>query len=161
MDWKFRKMTVDDIKQVQRVAKESWNATYDKIIPRHIQDNFLKSAYNDEMMHRRLKHSLILVAVVEQQVVGFANFSKVNDQAQAELSAIYLYPKVQGQGIGTALLQKGIETLGMVREIYVNVEKENKIGRQFYSARDFKVIKQFDDTIDGHILKTVRMCLTL
>jgi len=161
MYWAIRKMTKDDIKQVQDIAKKSWDVTYDKIIPRHIQDNFLKTYYSDEMMHRRLKYSLVLVAEIEHQVVGFANFSYVNDQGEAELSAIYLYPHLQGHGIGTALLQKGIETLENAKKIYVNVEKENNIGRSFYEAKGFKVIKQFDENIDGHILKTIRMCLTL
>ena len=46
-------------------------------------------------------------------------------------------------------------------EIYIDVEDENIIGKTFYEAKGFKIIKKFDDNFDGHILKTVRMCLTL
>lgn len=146
-----------DLKSIQQVARVSWNTTYEGIIPREVQDNFLKTAYSDEMMERRLKHSLLLVAEVEGKIVGFANFSPVRDNGDVELGAIYLYPASQGMGLGTALLQKGIEELEGVKKIYINVEKENEIGKRFYDAKGFKIVSEFDDDFDGHILKTVRM----
>ncbi len=157
----IRAMKKDDIYQIQDVAKKSWNATYDEIIPLSIQENFLNVAYNDEMIIKRMEESFIFVSEIEYKVVGFANFTRLNDELQSELSAIYLYPKFQGRGIGTALLEKGIKELDNVVEIYIDVEDENIIGKTFYEAKGFKIIKKFDDNFDSHILKTVRMCLTL
>ncbi|AOC92143.1 hypothetical protein BARD7_02678 [Bacillus amyloliquefaciens] len=37
----IRAMKASDIKQVRQVAERSWH-TYEGIIPRHIQDQFLK-----------------------------------------------------------------------------------------------------------------------
>lgn len=161
MSFIIREMNEEDTKQVQDVAKQSWNSTYDGIIPDNIQENFLKAAYSDEMMKKRLHASFIYVAEMENEVVGFANFTPVNDEGKSELSAIYLYPNCQGKGIGTALLQKGMKELENVKEIYIDVEKENQIGKTFYEAKGFKIIKEYDDNFDGHILKTVRMCLTV
>lgn len=161
MDYIIREMKKEDTKQVQDVAKKSWNSTYDGIIPRKIQENFLNANYSDEMMEKRLNGSLIFVAEMESKVVGFANFMPVNDKGQSELSAIYLNPNSQGKGVGTALLQKGIKELENVKEVYIDVEKENNIGKTFYEAKGFKTIKEYDDNFDGHILKTVQMCLTV
>jgi ribosomal protein S18 acetylase RimI-like enzyme len=161
MEFTIREMKHEDIKQVQNVAKTTWNSTYEGIIPLEIQENFLKSAYNDERMKQRLERSVLFVAEVESEIVGFANFSEVKEDRTAELGAIYLYPDQQNKGIGTALLQKGIEELEGVKEIYINVEKENKIGKTFYEAKSFEIVKEFDDDFDGHILKTVRMVLKL
>lgn len=161
MGFIIREMKKEDTKQVQDVAKKSWNSTYDGIIPHNVQENFLKTAYSDEMMEKRLKGSFIFVAEIENEVVGFANFTIVNDEGQSELSAIYIYPDYQGKGIGTALLQKGIKELENVKEIYIDVEKENNIGKNFYEAKGFREIKEFDDNFDGHILKTIQMCLTV
>ncbi|MFD1848567.1 GNAT family N-acetyltransferase [Oceanobacillus bengalensis] len=158
MDFLIRKMLITDISQVQDVAMKSWNATYDGIIPLEMQNNFLESAYNDEMMKKRVQHSFILVAEVNGMIVGFSNFSQVS-HGKADLSAIYLYPEYQGKGIGTALLYIGIENLDSAREIYIDVEKENSIGRTFYEAKGFEVVKEFDDNFDGHILQTIRMVL--
>ncbi|WEG14495.1 GNAT family N-acetyltransferase [Pullulanibacillus sp. KACC 23026] len=160
MDFIIRKMRSEDTEQVQDVAKTTWNATYEGIIPLNVQENFLNSAYNDEMMKRRLEKSNLFVAVHEEKVVGFANFSPVNE-GKAELGAIYIYPEFQGMGIGSALLQKGINHLKDIKEIYINVEKENKIGKTFYEAKGFQMVEEFDDDFDGHILKTIRMVLEI
>lgn len=154
-------MHVEDIPQVQDVAKKSWNATYEGIIPFEIQEKFLKVAYNNDRMKQRLERSFLFVAEIDSNVVGFANFSPVNDDGKTELGAIYLYPEYQGKGIGSALLQKGINELEGVEEIYINVERDNEIGKSFYDAKGFQVLKEFDDDFEGHILKTVRMVLNV
>ena len=159
MNYSIRTMALDDIPQVQNVAKASWNHTYEGIIPRDIQDNFLKSAYNDEMMKRRLEHSYLYVSEIDGKIVGFANFSPVKKHGEVELGAIYLLPEYQGKGIGTALLREGLHQLEGVNEVYINVERENHIGRNFYDAKGFTVVSEFDDNFDGHILKTVQMIL--
>lgn len=155
----IRSMDYTDINEVQRIAKVSWNATYEGIIPLEIQDNFLKSAYNDEQMKLRLERSVIYIAEVEGQVAGFANYSPVRDGGKVELAAIYLHPNFQGQGIGTTLLQQAVTELDGLKNIYINVEKDNTIGMNFYKAKGFEVVEEFDDDFDGHILKTVRMVL--
>lgn len=157
----IREMHVEDIPQVQDVAKKSWNATYEGIIPFEIQEKFLENAYNNDRMKQRLERSFLFVAEIDSNVVGFANFSPVNDEGKAELGAIYLYPEYQGKGIGSALLQKGINELEGVVEIYINVERDNEIGKSFYDAKGFQVLKEFDDDFEGHILKTVRMVLNV
>lgn len=159
MSFIIREMKKEDTKQVQDVAQKSWHSTYEGIIPRNIQENFLKVAYSDEMMEKRLNESLIFVAVMENKIVGFANFTTVNNAGQAELSAIYLYPNHQGKGIGTALLHRGIDVLENAKEIYIDVEKENNSGITFYQAKGCKVIKEYEDNFDGHMLQTIRMCL--
>jgi ribosomal protein S18 acetylase RimI-like enzyme len=161
MDFTIRDMTLEDLKDVQDVAKTSWHATYEGIIPLSVQENFLKSAYNDEMMKARLVRSFLFVAEVTGKIVGFANFSPVNEEGDAELSAIYLSPEYQGKGIGTTLLNQGILKIDGVKKIYLNVEKENNIGVTFYEAKGFKQIEEFDEDFDGHILKTVRMVLNV
>jgi len=154
-------MKREDITNVQDVAAKSWNVTYEGIIPAMTQENFLNAAYSDEMMEKRLNNTLMLVAEVQQQIVGFANYSPVNNKGETELAAIYIYPEYQGAGIGTGLLQEGIKHLHDVKKIYINVEQENRIGINFYEAKGFITVDEFDDDFDGHILKTVRMVLKL
>lgn len=157
----IREMVNEDIKDVQKIATQSWHTTYKGIIPYNIQENFLNTAYSYDMMRKRLANSYLFVAEEKNQVVGFADFSTVTHKGQGNLNAIYLLSTSQGNGIGTALLQKGIEEIGHVDEIYVEVEKENKMGIHFYKAKGFKTVKEYDDNFDGHILKTVQMVLKL
>ena len=125
MEFLVRSMQEGDIKQVQDVARKTWNSTYEGIIPLDVQENFLSSAYNDDRMQQRMKRSVILVATISEKVVGFANFSRVNEEGIVGLAAIYIYPEYQGESIGSALLQQGIKELNGVKEIFVDVEKDN------------------------------------
>ncbi|ASN06429.1 GNAT family N-acetyltransferase [Virgibacillus necropolis] len=161
MEYTIRSMRVEDIPQVQHVAKTTWNYTYEGIIPSEIQKRFLESAYNYEMMNRRLNGSFMFVSDVQGKIVGFANFSPVKEGGVAELGAIYICPEYHGNGIGTALLNEGIKNIEGATEFYINVEKDNKIGTTFYNAKRFEVVSEFDDDFEGHILKTVRMKLRI
>ncbi|MBS4210212.1 GNAT family N-acetyltransferase [Bacillus sp. FJAT-50079] len=159
MSFTIRGMREKDIQQVQQIAKTSWNYTYEGIIPPKIQENFLTSAYSETMMQKRLKNTFIWVSEIDGKIVGFANFSPVKENDEAELAAIYLHPDYLGKGIGTALLNEGIQTLKGAKAIFINVEKDNIIGTTFYKAKGFKVVSEFEDDFGGHILKTVRMVL--
>ncbi|MNS77125.1 Mycothiol acetyltransferase [compost metagenome] len=161
MEFRVRPMRPGDIRQVQDVARASWNAVYQGIIPYEVQDRFLNSAYSNEMMQARLERSLFYVAEVREQVIGFANFSPVREDGAMELTAIYLKPEYQGKGIGSALLQEGIIHSAGAKEVYANVERDNEVGRKFYEAKRFIRVTEFDDEFDGHILKTLRMVLIL
>lgn len=161
MKFNIREMHSGDIQEVQQVAKRSWNSTYEGIIPLEIQESFLKSAYNDEMMQKRLESSFIYVSEIDGKIVGFANFLPVKDDGRTELLAIYLIPEYQGKGIGTALLNEGINNLEGAIEVFINVEKENNLGTTFYQAKGFKVVSEFDDDFEGHTLKTVGMVLKM
>lgn len=161
MDSIIRAMQLEDIPHVQDVAKVSWNSTYQGIIPVEIQQSFLASAYSNEMMKSRMERSHIFVAEVDGKIIGFANFSPLKVGGEAELGAIYLYPEYQGKGIGSALLNEGIKHLGGVREIYINVEKDNQIGKSFYLAKGFVIVSEFDESFEGHMLKTNRMVLKI
>lgn len=159
MDFIIRKMKKKDIYQVQDVAWRTWHATYKDIIPLQIQDNFLKAAYSHKMMKSRLKNTHIFVSEVGGKVIGFANYSPVSDEGRLELAALYLYPDYQGNGVGSALLNAGIEQLKGVKEVTLSVEKNNVIGTTFYEAKGFEVTEELDDDFEGHMLKTVRMAL--
>ena len=154
----IRKMTVEDIPQVQLVARESWYDTYEGIIPRYIQDDFLAEAYSDENMVLRVERSHAFVALIEDKIVGFANFSYVKDNGTCELAAIYLLPEAQGKGLGTKLLEQGL-ALPNIKAIELNVKKDNTSGMNFYLAKGFKQIDAFKEDYEGNELETVRMRL--
>ncbi|UOB20645.1 GNAT family N-acetyltransferase [Macrococcus armenti] len=161
MKYKIREISVSDISAVQNVAKLSWHDTYEGIIPRHIQENFLDIAYSTSMLEKRLAMTHMYVAEYSGKVTGFANFSKPDDQHISELTAIYILPDYQRLGIGLALLEYGISKLGQVRNIDVIVEKANIKGYNFYKKLGFEVLDEFEEDFDGHMLKSIKMRLKL
>ncbi len=157
MDVFIRPMRKKDISAVQKIARISWYDTYENLIPLDIQNRFLNSAYSDDALINRLNHSHLFIAEVTGKIVGFANFSPVKD-GKIELGAMYLEPDYQGKGIGTSLLAKGIELIG-VKQVIVYVEKDNKKGMNFYHAKGFEFVSEKEEEFGGHLLQTV--CLTL
>ncbi|ARQ03439.1 GNAT family N-acetyltransferase [Macrococcoides caseolyticum] len=160
MNSKIRNMTEKDIPKIQNIAKLSWHDTYEEIIPLHIQDNFLEMAYSISMLEKRLALTNMYVAEFDDQVVGFANFSK-DENGIVELTAIYLLSDYRNLRIGSALIKHGISRMEGIKFIDVVVEKENKVGYNFYKKFGFVVQDEFEDDFDGHILQSVRMRLTL
>ena len=152
-----RKAQKKDILAIQQVAKESWHETYRELIPAAIQDQFLKQAYSDEMMAKRIDHSLFLVAESDSNVIGYA--AAFQKDGQADLSAIYLLPEAKGNGIGTQLLEGVLEALDGVKELYVEVEKGNNSGETFYEAKGFVLVDEYEDDLFGHALQTKKMVL--
>ncbi|KEK25033.1 GNAT family N-acetyltransferase [Bacillus gaemokensis] len=159
MTYIIREMKEADINDVQEVAKVAWHDTYEGIIPKTIQDKFLEQAYSGVKMKYRLENSHLFVAEIDEKIIGFANFSPVKHQNEAELGAIYLLPEHQEKGIGTALLQRGITLLEDVQKIYIYVEAENEKGKRFYEAKGFAALEQFEEDFEGHKLQTIRMVL--
>ncbi|WP_369899920.1 N-acetyltransferase family protein [Bacillus manliponensis] len=159
MTFTIKHMNEDDIAAVQEVATICWHDTYEGILPKEGRAAFLERLYSKEMMKNRLERSHLFVAEVDGRIVGFANFSPIKHGNEAELGAIYILPEHQGIGIGTALLQKGISHLEIVKKLYVCVEVENEKGKLFYKAKGFSPLEQFEEEFEGHTLQTMRMVL--
>jgi GNAT superfamily N-acetyltransferase len=161
MDSIIREMKYKDIEAVQKVAEQSWNDTYEGIIPRDIQKRFLESAYSKEMMEKRLETSYLYVVESKAEIAGFANFSQVKVDGNIELGAIYLLPEMQGMGLGTKLLKKAVESIEGIKMIFINVEEENLKGRVFYQNKGFDPLSKFEDDLFGHKTMMLRMLLKL
>lgn len=153
----IREMVESDIREVQKIAKISWNDTYEGIIPVDVQENFLQIAYSNEQLTKRMNRTHFFVAQKNEQIVGFANFLPV-ENGVSELAAIYLYPNSQRSGIGTALFHKGIETLNL-EKVIIHVEKANKKAISFYKKKGFQKISEFENNFFGHPTQIMKMML--
>jgi ribosomal protein S18 acetylase RimI-like enzyme len=97
----------EDAAQVARVQVESWRTAYRGIVP----DEYLAGLDEAERTVRWRQHleaaEHILVAESSGEIVGFIDGGPIRemiDGYDAELYAIYLLPKCQRIGIGSALL---------------------------------------------------------
>lgn len=152
----IRSMTHDDIRVVQRIAKLSWQHTYDGIIPADVQDQFLNMAYSVPMLEKRLEKTNMLLAEADGEVVGFAAFTNTDEDGDAELTAIYLLPEYQSVGIGTQLFEAGLERLTEAQQLFVYVECANVKARNFYEAKGFELLEEFEDLFQGYTLHTAK-----
>ena len=152
----IREMRHEDIHAVQLIAKLSWQDTYEGIIPSEIQDLFLEKAYSNAMMMKRLEKTSVYVAVNEEKVVGFANFTRIDEDGDVELTAIYMHPDYQQLGYGKRLLEIGLEHIQKAQQLFVYVESENIKGCSFYERNGFTYLEKFDEFFEGHPLSTTK-----
>lgn len=152
----IRPMTINDITEVQRIAKLSWEHTYKNIIPTTIQTNYLNYFYSNSMLEKRLEKTIMFIAQINNKTIGFASFTAKDEDGDAELTAMYLLPEYQKQGFGKKLLQKGLEFLHNANQIFVYVESENHNGRQFYEHCGFEFIEEFEELFDNYSLNTCK-----
>ncbi|CAM4320388.1 GNAT family N-acetyltransferase [Listeria booriae] len=158
MTVQIRKGTLDDIEAIQSIATKSWHDTYEKIIPREVQDRFLEMFYNLETLKTRVSATPFAVLEQDNDVIGFANFIEL-EKRKSELAAFYLVPGMKHKGYGTQLLDEGIKLFALPLPLFVNVEKENTNALAFYKARGFVEWDKFEEDFYGHKLETVRLQL--
>lgn len=149
-------MNQDDISAIQQIAKISWHDTYEGIIPIEIQDLFIERSYSNAMMMKRLEKTSVYVAIHNDRIVGFANFTRIDNDGDVELTAIYLLPSHQYLGYGKQLLTEGLQNIQDAHQLLVYVESENQKGRAFYERNSFKCIEEFDEFFEGHPLSTAK-----
>lgn len=155
----IRKLTKNDIKSVQEVVTLSWHDTYNHIIPRKIQKRFLHVTYSEEALIERMDHSHFFIAEKDNHIVGFANFSLLDDRGQIELGALYLHPDFKRQGIGKQLFHKGLNEIEGVKEVLVHVEKHNKEAQAFYNKIGFTYVKEIHEFFYGYPLHSIQFIL--
>ncbi|MEI4770741.1 GNAT family N-acetyltransferase [Psychrobacillus sp. FJAT-51614] len=152
----IRAITLNDIATVQQIAKISWNDTYKGIIPDNIQELFLEKAYSNTMLAKRIEKTIFLLAEFEGKPIGFANFTYVDEDGDAELTAIYVLPEYQQIGYGKKLLLAGLNEMPTGRQLFVYVESKNDGARAFYEHFGFECLEEFDEYFEGHPLSTAK-----
>lgn len=156
----IRPMKFNDIEHVQQIARVTWRETYNNILPEELQIRFLDHSYSDMMLMMRMERTNVLIAECDGVPVGFANFTKVDEDGDAELTAMYILPKHQQTGYGKKLFQSILSTLAHASQVYVYVDGRNTNGRGFYEKQGFKLLEVFPETFEGHPVETAQYVYT-
>lgn len=119
----IRDADIDDVREIQRVAWITWDHTYRDSIPEEVRTEFLCRAYSDESLLQRIVNDVFLVAVRDDEVFGFADFGTVSE-GEAELAAIYVLPEMQGEGLGSRLLDAGLSKFSANTRFVLSVERQ-------------------------------------
>lgn len=150
----IRRATYEDIPMIQKIAVESWRQTYQQTIPPKLQQQFLAFDYNYRQLRRRIDTTIFFVALQQDAIVGFANFS-IGERN--ELETIYLSPAVFRQGIGHQLLEAGESFYPTGTELCVRVNADNSRAIAFYTAHHFTLVAQHCEQIESIQLITNTM----
>lgn len=145
----IRKATLSDAESIASVHVKSWQTSYVGLIDQSFLDNI---SYDKRLALRKeiLKsdNSLHLVAIVDEQIIGFADAGPVRPECQAkshplfkeqeatmgEIYALYLLEQHKGTGCGKALFRKCFSLLSQegFKSFVVWALTDNVRARRFY-----------------------------
>lgn len=144
-DYIIRKNLLSDQEQMAKIKVAGWRNAYDCII----SSKYLKQMDDKKLTERYIASyeeykDLVLVAVREEEVLGYACFQYSVDKYDSELVSLYVKPEYLNQGIGTTLFKE------TAKEIHAHDKdnmivwcfKENHKTRKFYEELGGKIVEE-------------------
>jgi len=157
----------DDVRGLIRAHGLAWREAYDGILPEEVLPEHPEDPTEQDVERwiDRLRENRdgVLVAVDEEGTVrGFADFRWGNAETkafvgddEAGLKAIYVEPAYWNRGIGTALLERGLEIVPeSVDTLRLETFSENDISRRFYETWGFERTGEGEHEIGGRSYPT-------
>lgn len=157
----IRLMTAEDSAHVQHIARLTWSETYKGIIPEDIQQNFINRSYSQAMMLKRMEKSIVLIAECEGTPIGFANFTKKDEDGDSELTAMYILPSHQYIGYGKKLFNHALSMLKDAQQFFVYIDGRNRSGRAFYEKQGFELLGMLSEYFEGYPVETAQYVYTI
>ena len=110
MDIEIKKMQTDEEKKGKAfVHWRSWHTAYPGLVNREYLDR-LTLEKCEEIAFKRPEN--ILVAKSNGQVIGFIGYGESKDSTNAgEIFTLYVLPEYCGKGIGSKLMESGLDLL--------------------------------------------------
>jgi len=167
----IRGATPSDAPGIARVHVLTWQSAYQGLIP----DSYLQTlsiSKRTENWAKQLEKpadgTRYFVAALEGEVLGFCTVGKSGDEDSSsdvgELYAIYVLPDKQGSGIGSALLDTGLDFLKNenFKSATLWVLEANHTSRGWYESRGWQLEGGFKiEERDGFQLHQICYVLNL
>ena len=139
-----RKLQLVDAKGIATVHVLSWQNTYRGLMADEILDSL-----DIEDRTKKWKEIILadqpnwegIVAVLDDEVVGWTTYGKSRDENAAEntgeLWAIYVHPKFLGKGAGSLMMKEALESLKKMgfRKATLWVLTTNSKSRKWYESK--------------------------
>jgi ribosomal protein S18 acetylase RimI-like enzyme len=141
----FRKIELDELYKVRKIAYETWPNTFGQLLPREQIDYMLQLIYNEGALKRQMleKGHNFIVAEKDNHPLGFTSY-EINyiSKPQLMIHKLYLLPMAQGLGIGakfiTLLSEIAIQNKNKQLRLKVYFKNTKAIG--FYEKYGFRKI---------------------
>lgn len=105
----------------------------------------------DDKLLNLFRSSKIIVAELDEQIVGFAGFS-------GELiSWLFVDPAFYRHGVGSKLLDTVLLNIG--ENAYLYVARYNEAAKILYSRRGFQIVKEYTGKYNGYEAEALYMAL--
>lgn len=129
--------TAEHVHEIARLAGIVWRAHYPAIISPEQIEYMLAKMYDLGELRREMATGVTYLRAIEaEELLGFAAFGPIANQVK--LHKLYVHPKHQRRGIGTALIQH-IERAAVGRTLVLTVNKRNHKAIAAYKKHGFGI----------------------
>jgi len=146
-----------DLEPISRLARDIWYLHYPGIITVSQIDYMLAQRYSPDVIASQIAAQDAWWDKVEAGsfLAGFACYEPGSDTASVKLDKLYVHPKVQGCGLGYALVQH-VEARSRDRGfsvLYLQVNKGNTASIAFYRRAGFDITNKLKvDIGNGYLM---------
>ena len=136
MDIIIRKVKKEDIEDVADIKISGWQTAYKGIIDNSFLEKMDKTKEIEKSMIYYNKDIGFIVALNENEIVGFSRYSEIENQGEidCEIRALYVKPELKNNGIGRKLFNYAVKEFKQKRKnkMIIWCLKENYPSRAFY-----------------------------
>ena len=148
----IRQVDIDDIAALSELARETYADAFGHSFSSSDLAFHLKNNLSDTYFLQVVGQDTILVADVEDRLIGFVQFGTVKlpvaeqSPKDRELRRLYVHSDFQNKGIGTQLFDAALDhmRLNEAENIYLDVWEHNSDAINFYKRYGFEVIGAHD-----------------
>lgn len=138
----IRPATDADIPLLQRLAEETWRASYSEMLAPEQIDYMLGWMYGAEKIAAELAQGVVWqIAEMMSEPAGYYAWSFEQESSRARLHKLYVVPARQRQGIGRSMLEhamRGAQSEG-AHEMSLSVNKHNRRAQRLYESAGFRM----------------------
>lgn len=144
----------DDVNTIGFLAQQIWPSTYQDIVPAEHLSYMLNLFYNPISLKKQMveERQIFLIVEQEEEAIGFASWSAMEEKGIYKLHKLYVLPGRQGKGLGKTILSFIIDDIKPqgATMLRLNVNRHNK-ARQFYEKMGFTVIREEDIHVGNNV----------
>lgn len=171
MDYTIKTITSDDVKDLQKISRITFKATFDKYTAPDDMERFLKEDYETSKLIAQIKNpnSRFFFLIVEDKVAGYLKINVGDAQTEhlkensLEIERIYLLPDFQHKGLGDVLFNyaEKLARKENYQYIWLGVYEKNINAQHFYKRHGFEKVGQHvfqvgtDPQIDWLLVKNL------
>jgi ribosomal protein S18 acetylase RimI-like enzyme len=145
-----------DIAALSALASETYAAAFGHSMSAEDLAAQLRDTRSENYFEAALQTDAILLAFVGGALAGYLHIRGQPQDDDVEINALYVAPAMQGQGIGTALLEiaSAHSRLADARFITLDVWEENPRAIAFYRRHGFEIAGKREFAVAGRVLGT-------
>jgi ribosomal protein S18 acetylase RimI-like enzyme len=157
---RIRPVEAHEVAALSALASRVYAETFGASMSRADLEAQLKATRSEEYFERALRDDTILVALLDEAIVGYVQLSDVRipiegaQESDQELFALYVRSDLHRRGIGTALLNSAFaqRRFATARRLYLDVWDENAGAIALYTKHGFGRIGRRDFAVDGRVV---------